>query len=214
MNLLSSRFLRAAAVAIALPILGVSATVNVNGPTNTIGSGLTSGSFSEAIFVAADEYYLSATYSYGSGTISFIPTVTYIGAAPSTSADTINFNLLAPIFDATATNWDGTYTEHIPLVVPAGGTGSGELFADGQGVGLVGPYGPGTYNISNSANLTGVNGSTLNLAYDFTFTFAAGIPDGTSSSSPATVTPEPATIIPAALALVGFGVMSLRRRRQ
>jgi hypothetical protein len=221
MNLLSSRFLRAAAVALALPILGVSATVNVNGGTTTYTPGtITSGSFSEAIFVGADEYYLSSTYAYGATaaggtTITFIPTVTYIGASPTTSADTINFNFLANIFDSAASNWNGTYNENVPLVVGAGSTASGELFVDGQGVGLVGPYGPGSYNVSLSAPLTGVNGSTLALAYDFTFTFSAGSPDGTASSSPApTTTPEPATVIPAALGLVGFGLMALRRRKQ
>jgi hypothetical protein len=219
MNLLSSRFLRAAAVAIALPILGVSATVTVNGGTTTYNPGtITSGSFSEAIFVGADEYFLSASYSYGataSGgtTISFLPTVQYIGASPSTSADTINFNFLANIYDSAAANWDGTYNEHVPLSVAAGGTVSAQLFVDGQGVGLVGPYGAGTYNVSQSATLAGVNGPTLAYAYDNTFTFSAGSPDLTSSSSPATITPEPATIIPAAFGLIGFGLMALRRRK-
>jgi hypothetical protein len=225
MNLLSSNMLRAAVLAIGLPLLGVSATVNVNGGTTTYNPGtITSGSFNQAIFVGSDEYFLSATYAYGvttaqggPTTITFLPTVTYIGGSPTTSADTINFNLLAGIFYAqgsSATTWDGTYTETVPLLVPTGATASGELFADGQGVGLVGPYGPGTYNVTQSANLTGVVGQTLNYAYDFTFTFGLGTPSLTSTSSPASSTPEPATMIPAAIGLVGFGMLALRRRKQ
>jgi len=224
MNLLSSRFLRAAAVAFALPILGVAATatVNVTGGTNIYNpnGGTTSGTFSESIFVGADIYYLSASYTFGSNASGvtvgqFLPTVTYIGANPSATADTINFDFLGNIYDATATSWNGTYTEVIPLSIAAGGTGSGELFVDGQGVGLVGPFGPGSYDVSQSATLTGVNGPTLGLAYDFTYTFSAGAPDLTTTSSPASsATPEPSTVIPAALGLLGFGVMSLRRRKR
>jgi len=227
MNLLSSTLLRAAAVAVALPLLGVSATVAINGvcvngsctPTPvTYGIGNSqSGSTSNGVLVGTDAYSTATTYSVGvasdGGTfINFLPTVSYVGTSASTTTDTITVDLLASIYDAGAANWNGTYTEHVPLIVATGSTASAELFADGVGVGLVGPYGAGTYNVTESANLTGINGATLNYAYDFTFTFAAGTAPGATDSSPAV--PEPATMIPAALGLVGFGLMALRRRNK
>lgn len=227
MNLLSSTLLRAAAVAVALPLLGVSATVAINGVcvngsctpvpvTYGIGNSQ-SGSTSNGVIVGTDTYSTATTFTAGvnsnGGTyLSFDPTVSYVGTSPSTSTDTITVDLLASIYDPTATDWDGTYSEHVPLIVATGGTASAELFVDGQGVGLVGPYGAGTYNVSESATLTGVNGSTLDYAYDFTFTFAAGTAPGATSSSPSV--PEPATMIPAGLGLVSFGLMALRRRKK
>jgi hypothetical protein len=143
--------------------------------------------------------------------------VTYIGASPSATADTINFNLLGSIYDSAASNWDGTYSEHIPFVNSAGVTGTGELFVDGQGVGAV-SKGAGSYPATSiSALLTGITGPTLSEAFDFSFSFAAGSVDLTAGSSPfvsPTATPEPATVIPAALSLAGFALVAIRRRKQ
>jgi len=219
MKSLSTALLRAAAVAAVLPLMAVSATVTINGGTITFAPGSTTGGpFTQSLTVGSDPYTVAATYFYGATTsggttIGFFPTVTYTGTTPAATTDTINFDLTATISDPGATTWDGTYNENVPLIVPTNATGSGELFVDGQGVGLVGPYGPGTYNVSESANLTGLTGSTLNFSYDFTFVFAAGTVPGTSSSSPV-VTPEPATMIPAALGLIGFGALALRRRKR
>ena len=225
MKLLSSHIFRAAAVALAIPFIGISATqtVNVNGGTVTYAPGTgTTGTFSEAIFAGADEYFLSATYNFGAtaagGTyINFVPSVTYIGASPSATADTINFNLLSAIYDSAASNWNGTYNENVPFSNAAGVTGTGELFVDGQGVGAVTKCAGSYPSNPLSATLTGVNGSTLSQDFDFTFTFAAGVPDltgGTSPLPPSSSTPEPATVIPAALSLVGFALVAIRRRKQ
>jgi hypothetical protein len=224
MKLLSSHIFRAAAVALAIPFIGISATstVNVTGGTVTYAPGTgTTGTFSQAIFAGSDEYFLSATYTLGAsasgGTyFDFVPTVTYIGASPSATADTINFNLLGSIYDSAASNWDGTYSEHIPFVNSAGVTGTGELFVDGQGVGAV-SKGAGSYPATTvSALLTGLSGPTLSEAFDYSFSFAAGSADLTAGSSPfvSSATPEPATIIPAALSLAGFALVAIRRRKQ
>jgi hypothetical protein len=224
MNLFSSSFLRAAALAAALPLLGASATVQINGvcvngscsPTPvTYGAGNNqTGSTYNGITVGSDAYATATSFGVGvaadgSTYINFYPAVAYVGSAPSTSADTVTVNLLASIYDAAASNWNGTYTEHVPLIVATGSSASGELYVDGQGVGLVGPYGAGTWDVSNSATLTGITGSTLNYSFDFIFTFAPGTLPGAASLSP---TPEPATLLPAALGLMGFGLMAFRRR--
>jgi len=227
MNLLSSTILRAAAVAVALPFLGVSASVQLNGvcvngsctPTPlTYGIGNSqSGSTSNGIMLGSDPYSINTSFAlgiYADGTnyIDFYPTAVYVGSSPASTTDTITVDLLASIYDPGIGNWNGTYTEHVPLVVAQNSVASGQLLVDGQGIGQVGPYGPGSYDIYESATLTGINGATLSYSFDYTYIFFAGTLPGATDSSPAI--PEPATIIPAALALAGFGLLGLRRRKR
>jgi hypothetical protein len=96
---------------------------------------------------------------------------------------------------------------------------SAELFFDGQGLGLVGPFGPGSHYGQNSVNLTGLSnpqdptGNTLLADYQFTYDFQAGTAPGASASSPSPV-PEPAQTLPVGLALAGIACYCLLARRR
>jgi MYXO-CTERM domain-containing protein len=221
--------LRAAGLVLALPLLGLSAAIQINttcyGPgscsnpanlTDSVTYGNTiAGSQTNNITIGTDTYKVTNVYStsYGDSgsSITVVPTVTYTGSSPAATADTITINFLQDIYDNSDGSFDGTYGETIPFVVPTGATDSGELFVDGQGLGLVGPYGPGTYSVSKSSPLTGLDGDYLAFDYQFTFSFAAGIPTGTTTSSPSAV-PEPAQTIPAGLGLLGLTLAAFRRR--
>jgi hypothetical protein len=226
MKIHTTAVLRAATLALALPILGMSAAVQINGtcygpgsctnPANltdaVTASTPVSGTLNTPFSVGADNYTASVVYSttYTSGSfISVVPTVTFVsGPAPG---DTVTLDFLQDIYDNSPGSFDGIYNEDVILNVPTDTTASGQLLVDGQSVGLVGPYGAGFYNVPGSANLSGLNGDYLAFDYQFVFTFAANTPTGTTVSSPNA--PEPAQTIPAALSLVGIALVALRRRK-
>ena len=229
MSFSSLTIFRPAALALMLPLLGMSAAVQINtvcyGPgsctapantTDAVSNGKpVSGTFNQNVTVGSDLYKVSASYaaSYNgsSESLSFNPTVTYIGAASVATNDTVKIDFFQDIYDPTPGPFSAsTQTESIPLNIPNGATGSGQLFFNGTGLPLVGPFGPGVYNINNSQAFGAVNSSYLGYDYQFTFTFAAGDPTGTSSSS---TTPEPSQFIPAAVALAGFALYVRRRRK-
>jgi hypothetical protein len=230
MKLLSSNIFRAAAVALAIPFIGISATstVNVAGGTITYAPGTQqAGSTSEAVFAGVDEYYLTTSYTYGAsasgGTYAtFVPTVTFIGATPpvtvtTQSADSINVDFTGTISDPGATKWNPPFNGNIPFINSPGVTSTGSLYLNGNLIGTV-TDGSGSFpsNPFSNTTLTSVPGSSLTYAFDLTFDFAAGLPDLSSGSSPLPVTgtPEPATVIPAALSLAGFALVAIRRRKQ
>lgn len=171
-----------------------------------------------------DTYNLSGTYaaSYSSaGTFIVLNfSVIYTGISPSTGNDTLTFDMLQDYFDSGPGTWDGTYTETVPITI-GGQVGtsssvSANLFYDGQGVGQVGPFvGPGSYNGTQSADLTGLDGDTLGADFQFVFDFTPGTQPGAGSTvllSPAPI-PEPPQSVPAALALFAlFGACLVRRR--
>ena len=145
-----------------VPFSARSAEINVNGtcevncpgpPSNLSNGESTSGSFNfNYTFGDGDIYNISGAYgaSYSTVTGSFLlatPVVTYEGASPSVGFDTITFDVLQGYYDASPGSWAGTYHEAIPLKLdaPAGSTISAQALEDGESVGLVGPYGPGTY---------------------------------------------------------------------
>jgi hypothetical protein len=166
--------------------------------------------------VDGDKYGISVAYSasYGAAGSQLMvdPTVTYIGSSPTVATDVISVNFYQSIFDNSPGTFDGTYTETIPLVVPANVEAFGQLFVDGQGLPLLGPFTNGAYDPSASQALTGLDGDTLAFQYNFTYQFSAGVTNGTSTSSPTTLLPEPTQTIPAAFALCGFAVAAFRRR--
>jgi hypothetical protein len=179
--------------------------------------GPTSGSTS--VTMGTDPY--SVAWSFAAsytplGTAIYVnPVVTYTGAAASTSNDVITFNFFQNYYDNSSGTWNGAYTETVPLIISgnvgAGSTASGELFYDGQGLGLVGPFGPG-YNVGqNTVNLTGLTDSTLAAEYEFTFNFKAGTQTGASDSA---AIPEPYQALPLGLALAGLVCRRLVVRRR
>ncbi len=211
---------------LAVPFTAHSAAVSVNGtcvtasscssPT-TISYGQTvSGTIPYTLTLAdGDQYGISVVYaaSYGaSGSLLTVdPTVSYVGSSPTVAADVISVNFYQSIFDNSPGTFDGTYTETVPLVVPANVEAYGQLFVDGQGLPLLGPYTNGSYDPTASQALTGLDGDTLAYQYNFTFQFSAGVSSGTTTSSPSTLTPEPTQTIPAALALAGFALIYRRK---
>jgi|GEM_PF-4091943 len=228
MNSLSSNLLRVASLALALPALGLCAAVQINGvciqgncvtPTPVAYGSTESGSTSTGIVLNTDSFNVSTTYQAGTtstgGTfVNFYPVATYIGSKASTGTETLTIDLFATIYDSNVANWDGKYNENVPLIITNDSTGKGELFVDGQGIGQVGYYGPGTYFPPTvSKTLTGLNGSSLNYDYQFVFNFTPGVTPGGFDASPASV-PEPTQMIPAALSLAGFALVALRRRKQ
>jgi hypothetical protein len=197
--------------------------VNCSAPDSLTNGTSVSGPFDFTFaFADGDNYEISgnyaASYSTADGSaIGVDPSVAYLGAEPTAGADTIDFTLFQSYFDTSCCSWAGTYSESVPLSLSAlagpGSTVAGELFYDGQGVGLAGPYGPGNYLVNESASLDfGASDSNPELTADFSFAFqfAAGtLPGAISSSIPPT--PEPALSIPCGLGLILLG--SVRRWR-
>jgi hypothetical protein len=159
----------------------------------------------------------TAAYSNVLGSSIYVdPTVTYIGAGPSVAADTVTFDLLQGYFDSGPGSWAGTYSEDIPLNLngPAGSTVSGQLFYDGEGVGLAGPFAPGNYLVSESKFLDFGDldtSDTLSADYNFVFDFTPGLKPGQGGGS--SVVPEPALAIPSGLCLL-LSILHLRRRNR
>ena len=229
-SLKAKRILGLLAFVFAVPFTAQSAAVSVDGTCVSASScsSPTAISFGQTItgtipytltLVDGDKYGISVTYSaaYGNAGSQIIvdPTVTYIGSAPSVATDVISLNFYQSIFDDTPGTFDGTYSETIPIVVPANVEVFGQLFVDGQGLPLLGPFTNGTFDPNATQALTGLTGDVLAYQYNFTYQFAAGVINGTSTSSPsATLTPEPAQTIPAAIGLGGFALAAFRRRKR
>ncbi len=209
-----------------VPSLALPAALSVNG-TCELGSCASPDSisyptvipttpFNFTYTVGSDTYALTGTYTTGytdSGSnIGITLSAVYTGSAPSTAADTINVHLLQNIFDDSAGSFDGAYSEHIPVKVGAGSMFTGQLSFDGQGIGTIGPLSAGTYDITKTANLTGLDGNTLSADYNLIFAFAAGTAPGTGTSVLSSV-PEPTQTIPIAFGLVVFGLGAFRRKQ-
>ena len=204
-------------------VIDINGTCEVNCPTTPpVSNGESqSGSFNfDYTFGDGDIYNISGQYgaSYSSVTGSYIlatPIVTYVGPSPSVGADTVTFDLLQGYFDNSPGSWAGTYTEDVPLTLnaPAGSTISALLLYDGESVGLVGPYGPGSYFVQKSTSLDfGANdtSNTLSADYNFVFSFVPGTTTGQGGSS----TPEPVMTIPCLLCLaLAAGHLYRRKRR-
>jgi hypothetical protein len=179
--------------------------------------GPTNGSYS-LTFANTDAYLITwsfAAWYTASGTeIIADPIATYTRANPSIGNDVISINFFQNYYDNSPGSWDGAYTETVPLAllgsVGAGSTVSAELFYDGQGLGLVGPFGPGYHFGQNTVNLTGLTASTLAAEYEFTFNFAAGTLTGGTAES----VPEPYEALPLGLALAGLVCSRLVVRRR
>jgi hypothetical protein len=171
--------------------------------------GSTSGNFSYVYtFGDGDKYSIAGSYasSYlsGSTSISFSANANYIGTGPSVGPDTLSVDLLQD-YNVTG-NPDGTYSASATLTQVGdapGSSTSAQLFYEGQGLGLMGPYfGPGSAPFSTSQSLVGLNAP---LAADFNYTFF--FEPGTSS------VPEPASGGFAVAGLLAVVVFVLRRKQ-
>ncbi|HMF79462.1 MAG TPA: PEP-CTERM sorting domain-containing protein [Bryobacteraceae bacterium] len=196
------------------------ATLDLTGPTVGFGGSNGPTNFNTTATVNGDTYAIfgtySASYNAGGTFISINPTVAYTGVAPTAQLDTITLSYTQPYFDNSPGSWDGVYSQNIPFNISGvapGSTFSGQLSYDGQGLGLITATGNGSFNGSNSANLTGLNGDTLTAVFDFTFNFGAGATPGALANSPAGVVPEPSEMLPVGLGLAGFLFVVARRRR-
>lgn len=176
-------------------------------------------------FANTDEYEISGTYaaSYDAtnGTVIQVTAIAdYVtnGTASASAADVLTLDYLQHYQNVGPGTWDGTYTESVPVTiganVGAGTSVSADLFWDGQGVGVIGPFtGPGSYYGAASNNLTGLTGAFLDADFQYTFNFAAGAQAGAGVTVPLTsATPEPAQLIPAGLTLSFFVFTMLRRK--
>jgi hypothetical protein len=218
---------------LSLPFAAFAADIQINGvcvvgtcppPSGTsdaiqFGQSIASVGSYPLTFADTDTYLITWSYSASydaSGTeIVINPAATYTGASPSLGNDVITFNFFQNIYDDSPGSWDGLYTETVPLAlygnVGAGSTVSGELFWDGQGLGLVGPFGVGYHSGQNSATLTGLDDPTLAAEYEFTYDFQAGTQPGGGGDSPV---PEPYEALPLGLALSGCVVWRRLAARQ
>jgi hypothetical protein len=205
-----------------VPFTAKSGSIDVNGTcelncsfTTPLTNGeSTSGAFDfDYTFLDGDVYNVagnfSATYSTLDGsTLSVDPTITYEGATPSAAKDTLDFDFSQAYFDTSCCTWAGTYFETVPLFLAStaghGSKISGQVLYDGKSVGLVGPFGPGAYSISESANLDfGMLDTNPTLLGDFELeaVLGKGTLPGTIASSTSPV-PEPATFLPCVLGLI------------
>jgi hypothetical protein len=220
-------------VTLVVPFAAKSGAVDVNGtcevgvcsPVSALSDGQsTSGAMNFTYtFGNGDTYAITGSYaaSYstaGGSTISFDPAVTYMGASPSVGTDVLNLTLFQNYFDTTCCTWAGDYTESIPLNLSAsagpGSSVSGELLYDGQSVGLVGPFGPGsnTGTLTTSLDFGALNSAdTLAAQFKIYLTFGAGTLSGASATSPAV--PEPALMVPGGLCLLALAFAARRQNR-
>ncbi|MGA3187380.1 MAG: PEP-CTERM sorting domain-containing protein [Bryobacteraceae bacterium] len=200
-------FLALTIPALALPAAGSVTSVILNGPTVGANSGYSPISFNQNVTLSDGDVYdvfgsYYATYSDAEGTaIHFNPTVVYEGTSPSVANDNISFIFTQQFFDSRPGTWDGTYSASTPVnffgLVGADSSVTAEVFYDGQSLGSGTTTTSGV--ITNSANLTGLNGDTLTGTYDIVYSLNAGTQFGAGASS--STVPEPAEALPLGLGL-------------
>jgi hypothetical protein len=223
----SKYFLRTAILAIAVPAIGLSDSVDLNGATVVFNGSTGPTAFNQVItFADGDVFDVSGTYfaSYNSNgtSILFQPTVTYIGTSPSVANDVISVDLIQQFFDPRPGTWDGLYTESIPVnilgAVGAGSSLSSQLSYSSTGepteqsVNGPSPLTGSSGVLSASANLSGLTGDFLIGDYELTFNLNAGSAPNSGISTDAAV-PEPSEMLPAILSLAGVLYAACRHRR-
>jgi hypothetical protein len=214
----STKFLRTALLALAIPAIGLPATVTLAGPTVGPNSAYNATSFNQTVsFGDGDTYDVFgnyfATYTDAGGTnIHINPTVVYTGSSPSAGNDAVSISFTQAFFDSRPGTFDGTYTASTPVNI-TGGVGAGssltaEVFYDGQSIGsATGSSGV----LHSSANLTGLTGDTLTGVYNLTYNLNAGTQPGAGISS--STVPEPTEALPLGLGLAGVLYAVARRKK-
>jgi len=217
------------------PFVATPAALEINGTCETGGTSCSSvvplllndsvgtTPFSFTVSVNDDPYLMSGTYaaSYTSATgtiLNLTLNATYTGDGPTSVTDILTLDLLQNFFNSSVGNWDGVYSESVPVNI-FGDVGDGtnataQFLVDGQSVGLLGPFGPGSNLGQVSKSLSGLAGNTLTQDFNFVFTFEAGTDPGAGSVVSATpnVVPEPSSLLLLGSGLASF-LMVVRTRR-
>jgi hypothetical protein len=211
------------------PALGLSSTITFNGvptvDTLPVGSS-TSGIFDFDYFSPnTDKYNITGNFAANNPTsgptsITFNATAVFVGNSTSTASQhdllTIDDkqNYIVPH------SLDGNYFEDTAAslggpIAPAS-TFTAQLFYDGNGLGILGPFtAPGSNFSSASRDLFGLT-SPLEADFRFDFDFAAGSGVGSfiSTTSFLASTPEPGGVVSLTVILaVGLGFPAIRRCR-
>jgi hypothetical protein len=219
------------------PFVATPAAVQINGTCETGGTSCSSivplslddsvalTPFSYAVSVNGDPYLMSGTYaaSYtaAQGTIlNLTLTATYTGDGPTSVADILTLDLLQNFFNSSVGTWDGVYSESVPVNI-FGDVGDGtnataRFLVDGQNVGTIGPFGPGTNLGQASKALSDLGGNTLTQDFNFVFTFEPGTDPGAGSVVSATpnVVPEPSSLLLFGSGLASVLTVTRTRRKQ
>lgn len=210
------------------PALGLASTITVNGiceagtcPTvDTLAFGSsTNGNFNVNYFFGnTDEYNITGQFAAtnpttGGTTIQFNATAVFVGNSTSTTSqhDLLTIDDLQNY--TVPYSLDGNYFEDTASFIggPIGAASSltAQLSYNGNGVGVMGPFGPGAHSGSANKNLLGMV-SPLDADFQFKFDFAAGSGVGSFIST----VPEPGGVAPIALILaIGLGYQAVRRYR-
>jgi hypothetical protein len=225
---------RTALLALALPMLGLSVTITPAALTLPPG-GTSAGTFSTTVTTGGDTYSVTGSYldtfNATTGTISYFydPTVKFVSSVSGFTgqADTISVNLVqayttgpAPVY------WDSPpdYTEVVPFSLAANSSATGQACFTASSTPTTECLPELTASVSGTqsasealgtgtAQFPYLDGTTLTLDFDTTFTFAKNTPEGASSSSPASTVPEPAQFIPAGIGLASILLLRARQLR-
>ena len=209
---------RAAFLALAAPVIGLSASVNLSGPTVGVNSAYDATSFNQTVtFADGDAYDVSGIYfaSYtatGGTTVSIDPAIKYLGSSPSTANDSISISFTQAFFDSSPGVFDGNYTSATPVnimgSVGAGSSLTAEVLYDNQSLGVV----TGSSGVlTSAANLTGLTGDILAADYELTYNLNAGTAPGAGIDS--STVPEPIQTLPVGIGLACFLYAAARRRK-
>jgi hypothetical protein len=226
MSILSQRSFLAAAVCLIAPTLAFSTAVSINGScpvgscsnvdTLPEGGGLDGSLSTTYTFQNGDPYQITghygATSSADEGTnLNVNVTAVYLGTTPS-QRDVLSISFLQNF--ALSGSLDGYYDEDTQASV-LGATGPGSTFAaqlsyNGNGLGVMGPYGDGYNTGTGEVFLTGLT-SPLAADYNFVYTFGSGSEYGATISSLAL--PEPGYGVVVGLLLAFVGLLKFKRSK-
>ena len=227
-SLISTRSLIVASMLLA-PVVAKPAAIKVN---STCEIGNCAAPDSLTIGMSVPSTPLSLTYTFGNGdkfnitgsyaavftgatSLKFTPVATYVGSMPSVGNDVLTLDAFQNyFFPGMNISYNGVYQENVPLFLAStagpGSTVEGQAFYDGASVGLVGPFGPGSYDMVLSKNLTNLDGNTLMADNQVVYDFTAGTGPGTVASSGV---PEPAQMLPLGLGFLASAYALVRRRK-
>lgn len=214
-----------------LPVLGSSAAIQVNAvcevgtcsSPDSIGAGQSSsGAYSLNLTLAdGDQYSVAGTYSnrYPPQELGFFPVVTYTGnnggvLTPSVQTDVLSLAMFQNFYDPTGSSWDGQYCESIPFNIAPMAGATGNVYFDGNGIGLItAASGSSSQSVCSNLTFTAAQNASATMITEtlLDFTFLQGSLAGASSLSPS---PEPGAMIPVGFSVLALlGIFGARKRR-